>query len=124
MPVSGAPRTGRILRPQPRYFDPDRFSAIYENPVTGWREGVPKLAWLWLLLFLGPYLLLRRMWQPLIFTLVVGFVSALIFLPLVFLAGVVLAIVAAINREQIFREHYTKLGWYEIDPWHQFDEEE
>ena len=112
-------RGGRRLPRRQRIFDPREFAAVYENPVTGWREAVPQRAWLWLLLFGGFYLAARSVWRPAIAMLVIGLFCAVIFLPLAFLVMPVLWIIAATQAQTIFREHYLRMGWDEIDPWQQ-----
>jgi len=85
MPVNADVSRGRRLLRRPQHFNPRQFAAIYENPMTGWREGVPALAWLWLLLFGGFYLAARSVWRPVIFMGVVIIITMLIWLPLVFI---------------------------------------
>jgi hypothetical protein len=62
---------GRRLPRRPQSFDPYEVTAIYENPATGWRESVPRRAWLWMLLFGLFYMAARNLWRPFAFTLVV-----------------------------------------------------
>lgn len=118
---SDMPRGRRLPRAR-QYFNPRRFAAVYENPMTGWREGVPHLAWLWLLLFGGFYLAARIVWRPLIVMMVVIVITMLIWWPLMIIVMLGLWILAATQAQTIFREHYMRKGWDEIDPWEQDDE--
>ncbi len=113
---------GRRLQRRQRYFDPMRVTAIYENPATGWREAVPTLAWVWLLLFGGFYLALRGLWRPALFMLVVITITSMIFAPLLVIVMPAFWILAATQAQKVFHEHYMRAGWYEIDPWQQDDE--
>jgi len=123
MSVSPPLQGGRRLPLRQQYFDPEQVTAIYENPVTGFREAVPRLAWLWMLLFAGIYMALRSLWRPLGFMLLVVFGTGFVFWPLLLMVAPSLWILAAVNAQAIFRDHYRRLGWYEIDPWQQSDEE-
>jgi len=123
VPVNTDLSRGRRLPRRPQYFNPRQFAAIYENPETGWREGVPHLAWLWLLLFGGFYLAARMVWRPVIIMAVVIVVTMLVFWPLMILVMLGFWISAAIRAQTIFREHYMRKGWDEIDPWEQDDQE-
>ncbi|MGP7794531.1 hypothetical protein [Sphingomonas sp. CLY1604] len=110
---------GRRL-PRPRqFFNPRQTAAIYEDPATGWREGVPHLAWLWLLLFGGFYLAARMVWRPMIFMAIVILISLLIFGLFALVVMIGFWILASTQAQRIFREHYLRKGWYEIDPWEQ-----
>jgi len=122
MSVSHHDQGGRRLARRQQRFNPRAFAAVYEDPATGWREGVPQLAWLWLLLFGGFYLAARSVWRPAIIMFVIGFGCALLFLPLAFLVMPILWIVAAAQAQSLFRNHYMRLGWDEIDPWQQDEE--
>ena len=113
---------GRRLPRRPRSFDPYEVTAIYENPATGWRESVPRRAWLWMLLFGLFYMAARNLWRPFAFTLVVLIGTLLVAWPLLFIVAPAFWILAAVQAQRMFREHYMRLGWDEIDPWHQDDE--
>jgi hypothetical protein len=123
MSVSPPLQGGRRLPLRRQYFDPEQVTAIYENPVTGWREAVPRLAWLWMLLFTGIYMAVRSLWRPLGLMLLVVFGTSFFFWPLLLIVAPGLSIFAAFKAQDIFRNHYMRLGWYEIDPWQQDDEE-
>jgi hypothetical protein len=82
MSVNPHIQRGRRLPRRPRQFDPNNTVAIFENPTTGWREGVSHHAWLWVLLFGGFYLAARGVWRPVIFMLAVSLVAGFVFWPL------------------------------------------
>jgi len=104
-----------------QFFDPDRTAAIYENPVNGWREGVPKLAWLWMLLFGIFYMGARSLWRPLGVSLAVLFVTMAVFWPLLIIVAPLVWVTTAAQAQSMFRAHYMRQGWNEIDPWEQQD---
>ena len=123
MSVSPHSQGGRRLPRRRQRFNPQEFTAIYENPQTGWREAVPELAWLWMLLFGGIYMAVRGLWRPLGIVLLVLFGTSFFFWPLLFLIAPAVWIVPSVRAQSIFREHYMRLGWHEIDPKQQDDEE-
>jgi len=102
-----------------QFFDPDRTAAIYENPANGWREGVPKLAWLWMLLFGVFYMGARSLWRPLGVSLAVLFVTMAVFWPLLIIVAPLVWVTTAAQAQAMFRAHYMRQGWNEIDPWEQ-----
>jgi hypothetical protein len=78
---------GRRLPRRPQSFDPYEVTAIYENPATGWRESVPRRAWLWMLLFGLFYMAARNLWRPFAFTLVVLIGTLVVAWPLLFIVA-------------------------------------
>lgn len=121
MSVNPPLQGGRRL-PRRQYFDPAQITAIYENPATGWRESVPNRAWLWMLLFTGFYMAAGGLWRPLGLLLLVLFGTGFFFWPLLLIVAPACWILSAVKAQNIFRDHYMRLGWYEIDPWQQDDE--
>jgi len=102
-----------------RYFDPMETAAIYENPANGWREGVPQRAWLWMLLFCGFYMASRSLWRPFALTFGASLLTIIVFWPLIFIVAPLLWIVSAATAQDLFRTHYMRMGWFEVDPWAQ-----
>jgi hypothetical protein len=85
----------------------------------GWREAVPRRAWLWMLLFGGFYMAYRSLWRSLGILLLVLFGTSFFFWPLLLLLTRGIWIFCAVKAQSIFENHYMRLGWDEIDPWQQ-----
>lgn len=102
-----------------RYFDPETTAAIYENPKNGWREGVPKLAWLWMLLFGIFYMGVRSLWLVLGITLAIYLVTITVAFPLIFLVAPLVWVVTSVKVQDLARANYMRMGWNEIDPYEQ-----
>ena len=102
-----------------QFFDPKRYSAIYENPLNGWREAAPKRAWLWMFLFGIFYMAARSLWRPLIVSMLILFVTALVVWPLLFLVAPVIWVATAAQAQALIRARYLRMNWIEIDPFEQ-----
>lgn len=98
-----------------RYFSPATTAAIFENPQNGWRERIPHLAWLWMLLFGIFYMGARMLWGPALVTLGILFAAFLIVPSLLLSVIVIVWIVAATQAQNLIRSHYMPKGWIEID---------
>jgi hypothetical protein len=76
-----------------------------------------------MLLFGGIYMGVRGLWRPLGVMMLIAIGTSFFFWPLLILVAPGLWILAAARAQHIFADHYTRLGWDEIDPWQQTDEE-
>lgn len=102
-----------------RVFAPERYSAIYENPQNGWREAVPRLAWLWMLLFGVFYMALRNLWRAALLTIGIVAFASFVAWPTLFLIVPAIWTVTALKARDMLRAYYMRKGWHEIDPYQQ-----
>lgn len=102
-----------------QFFDPKRYIAVFENPHYPYREGVPKLAWLWTLLFGIFYLAFRRQWTHV--AIIAGLIILFTFtLPLLlFLAAPFAWIIYATQASSIMINSYYRAGWRPVDMYEQ-----
>lgn len=99
-------------------FDPHSTAGVYENPANGYREAVPRLAWLWMLLFGVIYLIVRQLWMHV--AIVVALIFAVVLIsPMFILVAIPMWVGYAASAPYLLRAHYLRQGWSEIDVWEQ-----
>jgi len=99
-----------------RYFQPYSTAAIFENPTNGWREAVPRRAWLWMLLFGVFYMAARSLWMPLGITLGILFVTTMVSWVFLLIVAPLVWVTTAVKARDMLEASYLRRGWLEIDP--------
>lgn len=86
--------------------------AIFENPQNGYQERVPRLAWLWMLLFGVFYMIVRNLWTHV--AIVAATMALALMMPAVWLIAIPLWVGYAASAPALIRSNYLKRGWREV----------
>ena len=85
--------------------------AVFENPHNGYRESVPRRAWLWTMLFGVFYLMARRLWMHVAIVWAVLIACLWVSPSLLFWIGVPLWIFYIRKTADLTITSYYRRGW-------------
>ncbi|SFS09133.1 hypothetical protein [Sphingomonas jatrophae] len=96
--------------------------AVFENPANGYREAIPRRAWLWMLLFGVFYLMIRQSWKQAGAILAIAFVATFICVYLGVFGAILWPLIMisiwifyTTNIRTLLAQDYLRRGWSEVD---------